>query len=398
MHRRLSKDNAILILLMNEIRNTKCELRVTGHERRGFTLAELVVAIGIMAIVVFIAGTVFKTSIASYRVASAQAEIMQKFRAITDQLNNDFRGLRKDAPMFIWFQVDPCDVNNRLDRIMFFADGDFQSTQTYDTDTNAASPYFGYIVPQRSGSPVVSNLARILYGQAKSIDPRDNISKFPYNLRTADRILSKRQHLYIADQDYWQFPDHNFSGFLVVDPCFNDRFEHDTNSLSQWQAAANDAAKNPTNVNNIITGCFDGNYPLINLANANTLHLLLTENVGSFAVQWSYYYVDTSVPPNQYVYWWPSIDPDGNGNFDDSDFGKAYMNLDAFGFYFNTASASVPYWFQYSGAQGFYYPNPLNPLDKPVYPRALKFTFTLYDSRGVFKDGQTFTHIVYIGD
>jgi hypothetical protein len=33
-----------------------------------------------------------------------------------------------------------------------------------------------------------------------------------------------------------------------------------------------------------------------------------------------------------------------------------------------------------------------------LWPKALKFTFTLYDSRGVFKEGQTFTHIVYLGE
>jgi hypothetical protein len=36
-------------------------------------------------------------------------------------------------------------------------------------------------------------------------------------------------------------------------------------------------------------------------------------------------------------------------------------------------------------------------FDNAVGP-ALKFTFTLYDSNGVFKDGKTFTHIVYLND
>ena len=31
-------------------------------------------------------------------------------------------------------------------------------------------------------------------------------------------------------------------------------------------------------------------------------------------------------------------------------------------------------------------------------PKAIKFTFTLYDSKGVFKGGKRFSHIVYIGD
>jgi type II secretory pathway pseudopilin PulG len=383
---------------MNEIRNTKYEPRF------GFTLVELVVAIGIMVLVILFAGTVFKSSINSYRIAMAQAEIMQKFRAITDQLNNDFRGLRKDAPMFIWFQLDPSDANNRLDQIMFFADGDFQSTRTYNQIVSG-----GPIVPAPSGSPVISNLARIYYGQAQSIDPRDNSIKYPVALRFIDRVLSRRQHLYIANPapsypQYVQFPAYSSSGFLVVDPCLNDWFEHDTNSLSQWQVAA----QNSTDVNNIITGCFgtdiyfSNHRPQINLADANTLHLLMAQKVGNFSVQWSYLFTNAG---QTYVYWWPSIDPDGNGDFADNDF-VSMSSGNAFGFYFNTTDGALPapanlYWFLYSKANGYYYPDPLNlrnPSNKPVFPRALKFTFTLYDSRGVFKDGQTFTHIVYLGD
>jgi prepilin-type N-terminal cleavage/methylation domain-containing protein len=383
----------------NEQRTTNFERRVTGHEPRfGFTLVELVVAIGIMALVILFAGNVFKTSISSYRIASAQAEIMQKFRAITDQLNNDFRGLRKDAPMFIWFQLDPSDTNNRLDQIMFFADGDFQSIQTYNTYTGPGI-YNGCIIPQPSGSPVISNLARVYYGQAQSIDPRDNTIKYPVALRFIDRVLSRRQYLYIANPNsgpqYWQFPGHNADGSINLNlvPGQNDWFEHDTNSLSQWEVAA----QNPTNVNNIITGCFGNSCPLINLTDANTLHLLMAQKVGNFSVQWSYLFTNAG---QTYVYWWPSIDPDGNGDLTDSDF--VSMGSNSFGFYFNTiAPSSVTNWSSYSGANGYYYPdlgNPRNPSNKPVFPQALKFTFTLYDSRGVFKDGQTFTHIVYIGD
>ncbi|MHC4371396.1 MAG: hypothetical protein ACYSW8_27600, partial [Planctomycetota bacterium] len=36
--------------------------------------------------------------------------------------------------------------------------------------------------------------------------------------------------------------------------------------------------------------------------------------------------------------------------------------------------------------------------DIPGLGRALKFTFTLYDSKGIGKGGRTFTHIVYLDD
>ncbi len=36
--------------------------------------------------------------------------------------------------------------------------------------------------------------------------------------------------------------------------------------------------------------------------------------------------------------------------------------------------------------------------DSLDWPEALKFTFTLYDSKGILRGGRTFTHIVYIGN
>ncbi len=34
----------------------------------------------------------------------------------------------------------------------------------------------------------------------------------------------------------------------------------------------------------------------------------------------------------------------------------------------------------------------------PGLGRALKFTFTLFDSKGILPQGRTFTHIVYLGN
>jgi len=46
----------------------------------------------------------------------------------------------------------------------------------------------------------------------------------------------------------------------------------------------------------------------------------------------------------------------------------------------------------YSGQQV----NEANFYSIPGLGRALKFTFTLYDSKGIIKKGRTFTHIVYL--
>ncbi|MFA5251869.1 MAG: prepilin-type N-terminal cleavage/methylation domain-containing protein [Phycisphaerae bacterium] len=340
---------------------------VDKNVKKAFTLIELVVAIGIMAMVVVFAGTIFKVSIGSYRTAMAQAEIMQKFRAITEQLNSDFKGIRKDAPMFIWFQKDPND--RRLDQIMFFAIGDFQSIRPYDH----LGPN-GKLIPATAGSPVVSNIARIQYGHAQVYSMSSFIYIFPENqqyennadhfLNFNHRILSRRQHLLSADPDLISWPTDFINTFDQLDIPYapsllkNDTYEHDTNSLSQWQALITQTA----NVEKTITTCF-GNRPKVNFTDANTLHLLMSEGVSNFTIQ-----LFNNVDANGALSWTPE-----NGVLSSS-----------FGFYFNipiSGSVSVPNW---SAATN--------------WPRAIKFTFTLYDSRGVFKEGQTFTHIVYIGD
>jgi prepilin-type N-terminal cleavage/methylation domain-containing protein len=362
---------------------------------QGFTLIELVVAIALLAIVIFFTGSIFRVAISSYRVAGAQAEVMQKLRAITGQLNSDFKGLRKDAPMFIWFQLDPNDYNRRMDQIMFFADGDFQSIQTYDTDINPASPSYQRKIPMLTGTPIVSNVARIQYSQAKVISPvyggtyevweQNDVNDLDQFHHLNHRTLARRQHLLTADLDIVIWPDSNPVNFVnsFID-VKNDAFEHDWLSLSQWQALTTV----PSNINQILNVCF-GYRPKINFANANGLHMLMTEGVSSFSVQWAYLPAPTA---NTY-YWWPSIDPDGDGSISDSDF-LLMAQPTAFGVYFNMPpGAGVPYWYSPDGAKYQSYT-----FSKDFFPSALKFTFTLYDSKGVFKDGQTFTHIVYLGD
>ena len=367
----LRKDWCLGVFVANKIkRKILVSWRLGGG---GFTLIEIVVAIGILVMVVGFSGVIFQRSIGSYRTAMAQAEIMRKLRVITEQLDSDFRGLRKDAPMYIWFAkgTNPTyDMNNRFDQIMFFADGDFQSTQTFNSKT------------------VVGNVARIYYGQAHSIDPLDKSFKNPDSLRPINRLLARRQHIFTADTV--TFPAwYDFSKFTTTFTWQNnDYYEYDSNSVSQWQSEM----QNIADVNWLAYSCFD-NRPIINTANANSIHNLMTEGIGSFSIQWDYI---TSAGEH---FWWPALDPDGNpATSNDSDFdGSSSLHRNPIGIYFNSAWPGNG-WFPPDGATGSYYPDntPLQP--RPAYPKALKFVFVIYDSRGVFPNGQTFSHIVYLGD
>ncbi|GAH88582.1 unnamed protein product, partial [marine sediment metagenome] len=136
-----------------------------------FTLIELVVAIAILAMIISFAGVIFKVSIGAYRIAIANAEIMRKLRAITDQLNTDFKGVRKGMPIVVW-----------RDRIVFLANGDFQSFRQYGLST-------------RNKKTAAGNLASIFYGITDTIIGKDEEG----NDILGEPILSRGQMILTAD-------------------------------------------------------------------------------------------------------------------------------------------------------------------------------------------------------
>jgi len=381
--------------------------------RKAFTLVELTVAVALLAMMISFSAVILKISISSQRLAAANAEIMQKFRAITGQLNSDFSGLCRDAPMFIWFELDP-NTGARYDQIMFFAAGDFTSTQPYryDSGQKAKIPFF-------TGSPVRGNVARIYYGQANSIDYAVNYDTTePY---WVFNTLARRCHILtvnpalIADisQRLILFPDiTDFTAFASTFVPFisnllgNNVDEHDSLSLAEWKLITQEPAYTAYN-NQIVFTCFDNTYgrPKLDLKQPRTLHMLMTEGLGSFKIQWAYPFdISNPNPPPPLIRqwrWWPSVDPDQDGFYDDdSDFfemRKIYpLPLPSFGVFFKTAGVSDPMllWFSPDDAQNVY----IGSFPTGFFPKALKFTFTLYDSKGVIEDGRTFTHIVYLDD
>ena len=339
--------------------------------RKGFTLIELLVAMAVLALMIAFASMVFKVSIDTYRVSTATAEIMQKLRAVTDQLDADFKGLRKDAPLLIWFAQDTANQNARHDQIMSFADGDFSSIQLYNKITNRPDLADGTLV-------IRGNTARIYYGQA-------NINE---SMRR--RILVRRQHILTEDADTEDWPHDNLSDLGYDDPNSSqtkeDRYEHDRLSLAQWKVIDGSLYVGGNSVVDPNGNAFS-NPPHIDMADPTTFHKLLSQGVADFSIQWAYW--DTL---DDRFYWFPSDDPDGALGSAASHF-TLMSEPEKFGMYFNI-SGDITGWYTVIDDAVFYRKG--QSFAKNFFPQALKFTFTLYDSKGVINGGMVFSHIVYL--
>jgi hypothetical protein len=361
------------------------------------------VAVGILAIVLSFAGIIFRVGIDSQRMAVANMEIMQKLRAITDQINADFRGLRKDGEIFVvWLAeprgpVDPDtdrDAHIRFDRIMFFADGDFQS---YTSNPKV----------------IRGNLARICYMVANEPPPAPGAAPTrPIRQEPRKRKLARTQHILTADTtlgDFWS----TFTGLNQQWLNWNNRLEYEKiASLELWKNIpwvidpTNPSEPNKANMLAVIADVRVANRRFnedirgarINPADPNTIHMLLCDGVGEFMVQGWY---------DKLQRWVPEVDPNADGSLADTDFIRDPVNPAIL------AQDEVPgllYPFPpYGGltlggvfAPGKLHEFPRQWLDQrhfnaiPGLGRALKFTFTLYDSKGVIEKGRTFTHIVYL--
>lgn len=353
------------------------------NSKTGFTLIELVVSIGILALMIGFSSVIFKFSIDAHRIASANAEIMQKARAIIGQLNRDFTGLRKDAPMFVKFLQLDTNGLNRYDQIMFFADGDFSSWRTYNNET------------------VRGNTARIFYGHV-FLDQKDPVKQ--KDRKTLDLCLARSAHILTQDSNFspW-FNADTFGDFSITG---NGKYEYDRASLAQWQLLATlgpDDDKGAM-VEHVILNTFRRHHmgtPAIENIDPDTFHQLLAQGIVSFSVQLAYW--EKNKNNDWELRWFPSHDPSGTENFAESHFGGTEGE---YGLLFNL-SAPINYeeWFNSIDALNTDKApdSPLNGTNGNDYifksfPDALKFTLRIYDSKGIIQGGRTFTHIVYLND
>jgi len=366
-------------------------------KKKAFTLIELMVAIGLLAIVMVMAGAIFRAAIDAYRMAKANGEVIRNYRTIVNQLDRDLQGLRKEGEILvIWGAYPDANVPDteagyaRCDRIMFFAAGDFQSSG-YDPN-----------VPDVHG-----NLARISYALAKRYDPVGRAYRDPATTPPRRRILARTQHILVVE------PIENDKGY--VDPNqltsndprwfrWHNRQQYDVTTLLGWKrmlAQGHDDALSviadvsigePGTTSQVPP---DRRGAQVDPCDPNALHMLLSEGVGQFAVQGWY------DPAGRWV---PQLDINGNGKMqqDDTDFLPSKDGLVRY-----SSPLGLLYrgngegWVVLGGPLKDAYQGPFDPdhfTQIPGLGRALKFTFTLYDSKGILPKGRTFTHIVDLDD
>lgn len=360
------------------------------NEKRNnaFTIVEMLVAMALAIIVMGLTSVIFARAVTAFRKAGATIEITRRADAICQQLTSDFRGLRKDGEIFLaWVAAPEIDEQGipvtptryqKFDRIVFFADGNFQ---TYNPQ------------PSSSGlKQVTGNLARISYVPAK--DNADTRAAAQKDRKL--RILSRTQHIVTADTDFNAFPDLTAVWNPADFETKNSDYEYQTMTMADWTNLSNPplTATNPNAVikNNILTILSDipGIFPIastiteggpvVDKSVSNTLHNYLAEGVGQFGIQ---------IWRNDENRWYPQMDSNGDGDYSDGDYPTTgtdinYGNVDGILYNgtgegnFGTMKADVTW--------------------VPLKFTALKFTFTLYDSKGLFPEGRTFTHVVMINE
>jgi prepilin-type N-terminal cleavage/methylation domain-containing protein len=366
--------------------------------KKAFTIIELLVAMGLLSVLIAISGLVFSTAVRASRAAAATMEISAKLQAFTQQLDADFGNghLQKDGEfLLIWvpspelkrdgtiLDEDGNGIPDRYlsyDRILFFtANG--ETLQSYNEQ----------ITTSGSTKPVYSTEARLFYGFGR--DAQDTRAYNEPN--PVKRMFCRTQHLYTSDTDLPLFPDlsgtwdpadfvkKNFWDNVALKPGY----EYQTMDKIAWfnipgsikedmLTSMMDIIISPSTV---VPGC-----PQVDLTSpqktAATVHQLFMQGVGQFRVQ--IWYLGR---------WYPEIDRNGDGDYSDSDYYVTSGEI--------VTNSVGGIWNINDDASHFsiYFVDPSIPLPLSIpFTSALKFTFTLYDSNGVFKDGKTFTYIVYI--
>jgi prepilin-type N-terminal cleavage/methylation domain-containing protein len=304
-------------------------------KRRAFTLIELVTAVALLVLVLTFSGIIFKVSIESYRTANANTEIMQKLRVVTEQLNADFKGLAKDGYLIL----DCNEIRNRSEYQNSLL-GNFRADRLYYFSTGDFQSWFK--------TDIRSNIARIYFGH-------DSVS-----LNNPIVLVSKWS---LARDVALLTPG------VILPPL-------DCNNISYAQYKAN-ISGTLVNANSLLVNSVSVDMQF----DPNNIRRLMCQNVGEVRIEWT----DGTkylLPDNSLALAWFSLAmsrTDGNPPVIRPD--PNYVIVE------NKDTAVPPryYWARWT---------PATPTQ--LWPKAIKFTFTLYDSKRILREGRPFTHIVYL--
>lgn len=344
--------------------------------KRGFTLVEMMVAVSITVAMLAMTGVVFKSCSDASSKALAYTDMMRRVRAITGQLKRDFSGLRRDMPLAILWETHRVDLDGdgigdetiRWDRIVFFANGDFQTMTT--------------------NPPVSGNVARIYYGHSANVDDDVSSNIFDSTLITRihkDWMLARKQRVSTQNPDptfanpmeyhpkplgyHLDYPlnpaDHGY-GDNKADRIEYDSYDYEFISPAKWKAIVAAGPAGP------IIDFIPANFthptkwlrrPTIDIANGTGIHMLLTQNIGEFRIElWEKGYWVGGLWIKGH--WIGQEDPAGAGFWGKND----GVNLN---YFISTSPWHIS------------------------MPQAIRFMFTLYDkNRRHFPNGKTFTYIV----
>ena len=374
-------------------------------KHRGMTLVEMLVAVGITVILLAIIGAVFTSASGATGLAVASNEIMADARTLTRQLAHDFQGLRPDVPMAIIFEpyhIDP-DITKtgddywvRRDRIVFFANGDFQ-VKDYAT-----------------GDTIAANMARIFYGQIA-----DTLTLPPDTPAPPRRALTRRFKILSQAWGTWADLGGNSYGlpYAQTDPVCYDYLPLDEwQTLGVWKNMVFDPyyllayfrsesdvvssmVRRPV-IGNVAAAASDKTGFFDKVQEDALQRLYFLPDVEDFTIElWFEGATDWFPNPSAlYVYNNPTIGPPPAD--------PIYYPAQPFAFYWNakgapTTATNIPVGDLENG--GVLVPCRWHSEAQPsiaafwpkFWPKALRFTFTLYDkNRSSFPKGRTFSYIV----
>jgi hypothetical protein len=338
----------------------------------------MMVAVSITILMMMATSVVFKSAGAAAGKANSSSEIMQQARVLCKQLENDFKGLRPDMPMAVIFEEESYDTDGdgsfdtffRRDRIVFFANGDFQTTG--NDSGNLARIFYGqarddFDTPEHLDNPDAPG-RRVLTRRYKILTPStwlpvNSITFAAWTGTTAeeydDILLENSNESYWKTEDPQNFLDYHFRTWDGV-----------SGKAPGWSFSM---VRRPELVE--IEAAIDAG-----TVEADALQqLYMLPDVGDFRIDmWYASNSEWGVAPTPMAVYWNVKDPGavpGAPELIDPPFDVFNLLAGQYG------------WFSEDDLIGFGIADP--------WPKAIRFTFTLYDrDRRYFPDGKTFTYIV----